>query len=420
MSEQDPVPSSRCPVDFDHFTPEHAAHWPERFREMRENCPRAWTDHHGGFWVATRYHDIVSIAQKPESFTTAKDYDPETGESSGGLAIPPLPGLRAVPNELEPPEWNGVRSFLNRRFAPKAVDERRARARQFAAALIDMVIEKGSFDIVEDLANPLPALMMLDVFGFPLHEWRKFADPFHKMVYTPADDPAFPETVAGLDYFKRRVDEEIEIRRAHPGDDLLGYLAAGRIDGEPLSRDRIQDIAFNLMGGGVDTTTALTSNSLLYLSRNPDERQRLIDDPGLWSYAREEFVRYFSPIHGLARNAKEDVVMDGWAFRKGDRVLLSYASGNRDAAVFDDPDEVKLDRFPNRHVAFGAGMHRCLGSFLAKMMFETMMTEVLRRMPDFKVIETAIRPYTAVARVNGWISIPATFTPGPKVGATIE
>ncbi|RYD91077.1 MAG: cytochrome P450, partial [Sphingomonadales bacterium] len=371
------------------------------------------------FWVVSRYQDVVSIAQKPESFSPAKEYDPATGKGKGGLAIPELPGLRAIPNECDPPEWNLYRTFLNRRFAPKAIDERKARARQFAAALVDRVIEQGHLDIVDDLASPLPALMMMDIFGFPLDDWRNFADPFHKMVYTPADDPAFLDTVKGLDYFKRRVDEEIAVRREHPSDDLLGYLAAGEIEGRPLTHGEIQDLAFNLMGGGIDTTTALTSNTLLWLARHPEQRRRLIDDPSLWPVAREEFLRFVTPIHGLARTVTQDTDMDGWAFREGERVLLAYSSANRDPEVFDNPDEVVLDRFPNRHIAFGAGMHRCLGSFLARMMYETMVTEVLARIPDYRIVEEAIEPYAAVARVNGWVRIPATFTPGQKVGGEI-
>jgi len=242
--------------------------------------------------------------------------------------------------------------------------------------------------------------------------------PFHKMLYTPHDDPEYPETVEAMGYFRRRVDEEIEIRREKPCDDLLSYLAAG-IDGKPLEHQLLQDIAFNLMGGGIDTTTALTSNVLLYLSRHPDHRQRLIENPKLLPLAREEFIRYFTPVHSVARTATSNTVVNGWKFAKGDRVLLRYISANHDPDIFDDPDSVKLDRYPNRHVSFGAGMHRCLGSFLAKMMFETMVTEVLRRMPDYKVIETDIVHYPSIQQVNGWIHLPTAFSPGPKVGAVI-
>lgn len=420
MAEQDAASATkRCPIDFDHDSHEHALHWEAEFRDLRERCPRPWTDNHGGFWVATKYADIVRIAQRTESFSTHKDFDPATGEPRGGLAIPAAPMPRAVPNETDSPEWDGIRGFINRRFAPRAVEERRAEARRFAAALIDLVIEKGEFDIVDDLTSPLPALVTMAVFGFPLGDWRKFADPFHKMVYTPISDPSFRDVVRGLDYFRERVDEEIDIRLKTPADDLLGYMASGTIDGQPLDRELIQDLAFNILAGGLDTTTALTSSTLLHLSRNPALRRRLIDEPALMPLAREEYLRFVSPIHALARNAKEDVEVDGWQFEKGDRVLLAYASGNRDPDAFDDPEEVKLDRYPNKHMAFGVGQHRCIGSFLARMMFEVMVNEVLTRMPDFNVVERDVVQYTRIG-VNGWVRIPATFAPGPKVGATID
>ncbi len=417
MSEGDP---GRRPIDFDHFSPEHAANWPARWAEMRERTPHAWTESHGGFWVVTRYQDIVAIAQRPEHFSPAKHVDPKTGESRGGLAIPELPGLRFIPNEVDPPEWSGYRTFLNRRFSPKAIDALKGRTRQFAAALVDRVIEQGHLDIVDDLASPLPALTMIEIFGFRPDEWRQFSDPFHKMVYTPAEAPEFLETMRGLDYFARRVDEEIALRRVQPKDDLLGLLANGEMDGRPLTDEEIQNIAFNLMGGGIDTTTALTSNTLLHLARHPDLRKRLADDPSLWPVAREEFLRWVTPIHGLARTAIQDSELDGWQVRKGDRLLLAYSAGNRDPEIFDNPDEVMIDRFPNKHIAFGAGMHRCLGSFLARMMYETMVTEVLARIPDYAIVEAGIEPYETVARVNGWVRMPATFTPGAKVGAVID
>ena len=411
--------SKSCPVHFDHETCEHAANWETEFRELRETCPRAWSDSHGGFWVATRLADIVAVAQRTDAFSTHKVLDPVTGEGRGGVSLPPVPGVRGIPNEADSPEWDGIRGFINRRFAPRSVEQRRERTHQLTAALIDRVIEQGQFDIVEDLTNPLPALVTMDIFGFPLDEWRAFAEPFHKMMYTPARDPGMVDTIREIEHFHRRLDEEVALRRREPADDLLTYLATGKIDGEPLDNETLHNLAFNLMVGGIDTTTALTSNALIHLSRHPDQRQRLIDEPELLPLACEEFVRYFSPIHGLARNATQDVEVDGWRIQKGDRVLLAYAAGNRDPEAFDDPDEVRLDRFPNRHVGFGAGMHRCLGSFLARMMFQEMMTAVLSRMPDYHVIEKALVRYPSIAKANGWIHIPASFTPGPKVGAVI-
>lgn len=408
-----------CPIQFDHHSVEHAKRWPEAYRELREHNPRAWSEAYDGFWIATRLSDIVGVAQQSEVFSAHKEIDPETGDATGGVTIPPSGAVRGIPNEADNPEWEVIRRLINRRFAPRAIEERRERAKQFAAALIDLVIEKGRLDFVDDLTNPLPALVTMEIFGFPLDEWRAIADPFHKMVYTPLDDPAFGETIRGLDYFRQRVDEEIELRRKDPRDDFLTVLATGTIDGEPLSHKRIKDLSFNILAGGVDTTTALTSHTLAYLGRNPRDRQKLIDNPELLPFACEEFLRYFSPIPALSRTALADTEVNGWEIRKGERVLLAYAAGNRDPEVFDDPEDVKLDRFPNRHIGFGAGMHRCLGSFLARMMFQVMISEVLERMPDYELVEEGLKPYPSIGGVNGWISIPARFTPGRKVGAVI-
>jgi cytochrome P450 len=157
----------------------------------------------------------------------------------------------------------------------------------------------------------------------------------------------------------------------------------------------------------------------VHLGRNPDHRRRLAEDRDLLPFACEEFLRFYAPIPALSRTALEDVEVNGWRIRKGERVLLAYAGGNRDPEAFDEPDEVKLDRFPNKHVGFGAGMHRCLGSFLARMMWQVMIGEVLDRLPDYTLVEEGLRPYPSIGGVNGWINIPARFTPGRKVGATI-
>jgi cytochrome P450 len=411
--------TKQCPIDFDHESPEHAARWQESFRWMREQCPRPWSATHGGFWVATKFNDIIQIGQHGAAFSARKEFDPETGEVNGGTLIPPIPTVRAMPNETDPPEWNVLRNFINPYFAPRAVEERRAKAKLFTAALIDKFIETGRFDVVDDLANPLPAMVSMDVFGFPLREWPLFAEPFHKVMYTPSTDPDYIKVLEGLEYFSKRVDEEIVLRRETPRDDFLSVLAGGTIAGAPLSRDVIQSMAINILGGGVDTTTALTAHVMLHLSRHPEQRQRLIKEPDIRARAREEFIRYFTPVQGIARTVRDEITVDGWHFDASDRILVSYASGNRDADAFERPDEVILDRFPNRHIGFGAGIHRCLGSFLARMMFEVMLEEVLLRLPDFKVIEEQIEHYPSVAVVNGWIRMPATFTPGKSLGVAL-
>jgi cytochrome P450 len=421
MSVQ-PTAKPRCPVAFDHESADHARAWPDQFREIRSSeCPLGWTDKHGGYWVATRYRDLLDIAQNAGVFSSHKDYDPATGVVTGGVSIPPFPTPRGIPIETDSPEWDQIRGFLNNQLSPKAVEARRPRTERFAAALIDRVIEKGEFDIVDDLTSPLPAITTMALFGLPLDEWRHFADPLHKMQFTPKEDPEFlPTVVNGIAWIRARMEEVVALRRKDPKDDLLSYLAHGEVNGKKLDDGTIWEIAWNLVVGGVDTTTALTSNTLIHLAAHPEQRAKLIADPGALPIAREEFVRFFSPVHGMARNALSEADVNGQTVEQGERVYLAFSAANRDPDIFDDPDTVKIDRFPNRHVGFGAGKHRCIGSFLARMMFETMIREVLTRMPDYRIVAGAAEKYTSVGTINGWVSVPAVFTPGRKVGAIIE
>lgn len=418
------TPAKSCPVHFDQHTLDHAARWPEIYQAMRQECPRAWTEAYGGYWVASRYEDVVKIAQSTQIMSAHRETDPVTGKESGGITIPLLPGVRGIPSETDSPEWDTVRSFLNRRFSPSAAEARKTRTREMVAALLDEVIETGKVDFVEDITAPLPGIVTIDIFGFPLNEWRTYAEPVHRLVYLKQDDPGFAEANEGLLAFRRRLDEEIAWRRAKQPedcpDDLLTHMAHGQFDGQPLTHTDIQEMGWQILSGGVDTTSAVATNALLYLGRNPQQRQKLIDNPELLPKACEEFVRYFSPIHGAARWAKTDgEILDGWALEKGDRIYMAYASANRDPKIFEDPESVKLDRSPNRHLGWGAGMHRCLGSFLARMMFQQLLEEVLTRIPDYRIVEGEVLTYPQVGMVNGVIHAPATFTPGSRSGAKL-
>jgi cytochrome P450 len=371
-------------------------------------------DKYDGFWLATKYSDILSISQRTDVISVVKSQDPVTGEEKGGVTIPTMQGARSIPNELDSPEWDSVRSFLTRRFSPNAADNWRRRTEQLANILIDEVIETGRLDFVEDLTNPLPAMVTVEILGFPLHEWKAFSEPVHLFVSLPRDDPRLADAAAGIMRFRERVDEEIALRREQPRDDLLSYFAHGTIDGAPLPYELIQDLAWQIMSAGVDTTGSAAANAFLYLGRNAEQRQWLAQDPQRLPRACEEFVRYFAPIQGAGRNLKHEADIDGWHMNEGDRVLLAYASANRDPDKFEDPEEVKLDRTPNRHIGFGAGQHRCLGAFLARMMLQCVFEVFLRRIPDYEIDEASIAQYPSVGFVNGLVHLPATFPPGTR------
>lgn len=410
-----------CPIAFDHESPEHAAAWPEEFRDLRQSCPIAWTERHGGYWLATRYNDVVAMAQDDATFSSFKEFDPATGAVAGGITIPATPILRGLPVESDRPEWSAFRSYLNRKFAPKAAEARRTRVRQYATALLDMVIETGEMDLVNDFTGPVPAITTMELMGLPLEEWREFSDPLHQMVYTPKDAPEYQSVIGGVSWIFQRCAEELAKRRNEPQrDDLLSYFAHEKMDGRYLSDDEVMSYCNNIIIGGVDTTTALTTHALSYLHDHQSEKQRLIDDPGMIPKAREEFARFFTPIHGLARNVTRDVEIGDVTMAAGDRVLLAWAAANRDPEIFDQPESIDMTRFPNRHVAFGAGMHRCIGSFMARVMFEEMVAEIFARIPDYRIHYDRSHRYTSVGTINGWIEMPISFAPGPKTGAGLS
>jgi cytochrome P450 len=412
MSETTSKSAKQCPMAFDHHGEHHSRHWPEVYGELRETCPRPWVDQYDGFWVATKYSDIQNISQRTDVISSVKSADPDTGAETGGVTIPTLQGARSILNELDSPEWDSVRGFMTRRFSPKAANNLKARTEQLTNMLIDGVTETGRLDFVEDLTNPLPAIVTVEILGFPIDEWKAFSDPIHLFVSLPRDDPRLAEAAAGILRFRERVDEEIALRREQPRDDLLSYFAHDTIDGSPLSDDLIQDLAWQIMSGGVDTTGSVAANAILYLGRNAEQRRWLRENRQHLPRACEEFVRYFTPIQGAGRTLKHDAEIDGWQLSQGDRLLLAYASANRDPAIFDDPEEVKLDRTPNRHIGYGVGQHRCLGAFMARMMFQCMLDVVLRRIPDYEIDESGVAGYPSVGFVNGLVHVPATFTPG--------
>ena len=413
--DMDGATQDRATIEFDHTSTAHANNWQDSYSQLREKCPHAWTESHGGYWVASRYKDVMSVAQSP-AFSAEKVYNPETGELHGGNIIPPFPVQPVIPIESGNEAWRGYRSFLNRRFSPAMAEGRRPVAKAVARTLIDNVIETGKLDFVDDLTSPLPAIVTMEMFGFALDDWIEFAEPIHKYMFYRPDHPEYPEIVNRLGGIIERIDRETADRRRTPRDDLMSYIANGEVDGRPLTSTEVNQMSLNIIFGGVDTTTALTSCVLRYFGQNPDQRQRLIDDPALRPIAREECVRYFAPVHGVARHATQDVEVNGWTIGKGDSIFLAIASANRDATVFADADQFRIDRQPNRHVGFGAGMHHCLGLFIARVMFDAMLDEVLERMPDYVLIAEDEVPYSSVDKVNGWAKLPATFTPGPKLG----
>jgi cytochrome P450 len=409
-----------CPVvHFDHHSPEHAVDPWSAYRRMRETSPVVESDAYGGFKVVTSYKDVTAIAQDWATFSSEHDAD-GTGNGYGGVTIPSAP-LRSIPVETDPPEHTRYRRLLSPLFTQAEADRSRPRIAEIARHFVDHVVEAGSCDLVNDIAVPVPAAFTLDLLGIPTDRWERYAIPMHQIVYAPQDSPEYAEAVAGTNWILEDVAAELAKRRGTPliGHDLLTHLLRADIDGEPLDERTILEIAWLVIVGGLDNTASLLANAFLWLDCHHAERDRLRGDEQLTELAFDEFLRYFTVTQALSRTATKDTTIEGYPVRAGERVFIVWAAANRDPDAFDRPEDVVLDRSPNRHLAFGWGPHRCIGALVAKHMFCTTLQEVLTRMPDYRVVQGEVCRYPSVGIACGFISMPATYTPSARMGADL-
>ena len=404
---------------FDHHTESFAQHWREIYRDLRTSCPVAHTEAHGGFHVVTRYADVKRVMKDPETFACGRDLTFDTDDGpvvTGGVTIPINP-VRMGMMETDPPLSQAYRRPLANLFTAKAVAAYEPRLAEIVTWTVDRVIGDGRLDFVDDLANPLPAMVSLDYFGLPLDKWEQYATALHKAAYR---EKGSARAVLALVEDLREV---VAGRRPTAGErgDVIDRLLTAEVNGAPLPEDEVVNQVFMLLNGGIDTSTALIAGMFLHLGEHPDERGALAADPTLIPAAVDEMLRYFTPGPGVARTVTASVELGGVTLRPGDRILLALSSANNDPAVFEDPDEVRLDR-PNsaKHLAFGTGLHRCLGAFLAPAEMRLLLEEVLRRMPDYEIDRDRVVHYPTIPLINGWIAMPATFTPGNKTLAGFD
>jgi cytochrome P450 len=407
--------ADRPTVDFDHHSSTFAEDGIAVEDRLRSDCPVAWSKSHGGFWVVSDFEDVSQCLRETEAFSANKLFDRE-GRPRGGVMIPSSGRFRAIPNDTDPPEWNEYRRILNPPFSALAVEELSPKVLAFATHMIDDVIESGNVDFIQEIAHPVTALVTLDILGLPLRDWHFYATPIHRMAY----DPNSLVVADGLAAIHQEVASAIVERRAHPKCGLIDSLISAEVNGSPLSDTTILQMTIQLLLGGIETTATLLGGALLYLDEHRSEHRRLVDDDRFLRTATEEFVRWVSPLLGLARTASQRTVVGGQSIEAGERVLFLFRSANRDARQFENPEVVQLERSPNRHAGFGIGIHRCLGANLARLVFKVLLRELLKRMPDYRIDTDHARPLPLTPVARGWIAIPATFTPGPRLGSDLE
>ena len=406
-------------INVDHQAPEFIADRHTRYAELRERCPVVFNEHYGGFWMVTDYESVAAVARDNETF--AHKYEPDSADGLSYQGICGIPRPSYVPrqgvSEIDGPEHADLRRLLNPLMTINAVERNRPRMEAVSAWFLDEIVESGAADLVLDYATPVPAVLTLEMMGMVSSNWKHYADFFHATSSYEPSDERFLSAVSRQDDMKSELRDFARFRRDNPADDVTTALVSSPLDGRLLSDDEITAIMWNLVAGGLDTTTSLVSWGLHYLSTHPEDRSWLIEDPSLIQVAVEEFLRFYSPSETLTRTATRDVELGGRQIRRGDVVFISWVTANHDPVQFDSPDEVRIDRDVNKHLAFGLGGHRCIGASIARIESELMLRDVLRRIGDYVIDVDGFKPYPGNLLMTGVVSMPVTFTPRDRSGA---
>ncbi len=365
------------------------------WKRLREEAPIHWFDVPGGvgFWAVTRREDIVWLSKQPTRFINA----PRLAVFEEGA---PVEGERTFVRQLlnmDPPDHTEYRATANAWFTPRSIERRSGEVRKIARELLDEMAGDGEVregDFVRDLAVPLTLGVLADMLGVPRADWPKMFEWTNRVA--GSSDPEFQaDAEAGVSHFVSIEETRNELfayfaelaaeRRKDPRDDIISVLANSTIGGAPMPPLELLSFYFLLVIAGNETTRNAASGGLLALIENPGEFAKLKANPGLVNTAVEEIVRWTTPVIQFCRTATEDVKMHGKQIRKGDAFCLFYASANRDAAAFENPDEFHVDRRPNPHIGFGIGEHFCLGANLARLELRVIFSELAERLDEIEL-----------------------------------
>ncbi len=388
-------------VDFDHTDPTWVANPFPIWADLRSRCPVAHSDRYNGVYLPTRHEDIAAIAYDTEHFTSKS----VIVSNNTVLAEAPVGG--APPITSDPPFHQHARRALLPAFAPRAIDPLSGPTRELCERLLDQIeveIAAGR-DVVDaaiEYAQHIPPAVIAKMLGLPMEDGDKFRAFIHDVIENVDATPE--ERIAGFERLGAYISVHVQDHVETPRDDLITYLLNTEIAGKKLEPHDVFGPIILLLIAGIDTTWSAIGASLFHLAGNADDRRRLVADPSLMPTAIEELLRAYAPVT-MARIVKEPVEIGGVMMEKDQWVLLPFPAANRDPEVFDRADEVLIDREVNRHAAFGLGIHRCLGSNLARMELTTAVQCWLARFPEFELADpNAVR--WSSGQVRGPRSLP--------------
>ena len=381
----------------------------EAFRRLRETAPVFFHEEPGGrgFWAITLYEDVVAISKDPVRFSSAR----------GGTNIPDrepqdLSQIQLLMVNMDPPQHNKFRRLVSMGFTPRMIKLLQPRIREVARNIIDKVAHKEHCDFVTDIAAELPLQVIAELMGIPQEDRQKVFDWSNRLI--GFDDPEFQTSMEDARIAAAEVwmyaNQIAALRRHQPGEDLVTILTNAEIDGDKLSEMEFDAFFLLLAVAGNETTRNLISGGMLALMEHPESLARLRTDAALIPAAVEEMLRWVTPVMHFRRTASHDTEIRGQRIAEGDKVVMFYASANRDESVFRDASVFDIGRDPNDHLAFGVGEHFCLGANLARLEIRIMFEELLRGLPAMELAGPVRRLRSNF--INGVKELPVRFAAG--------
>ncbi len=383
----------------------------DAYRVLRAEAPVHWNPEPDGvgFWAVTKHADIVAISKDPQTYsswrggTNIKDYPPDS-----------LEVIRMLMVNMDPPQHNKFRRLTSTGFTPRMIARMEESIRRAAKEIVDEVGPLGSCDFVTRIAAELPLIIICDIMGVPQSDRHLVFDWSNRLI--GFDDPEFQTSLedaqlaaSELWAYANQLAEERKAAGNPEAKDIVSVLLNAEVDGEHLDEMEFDAFFLLLAVAGNETTRNLISGGMLALIEHPAQRARLLADPTLIDSAVEEMLRWVTPVIHFRRTATKDTVLHGVPIKENDKVVLYYASANRDEDVFADPMSFDVGRTPNDHIAFGIGQHSCLGLNLARLEIKAMFQELLARMPDIE-LDGPVRRLRSNF-INGIKSMPVRFTP---------
>ena len=391
LSENTKQEPAMVTVEFNPFAPGMLGNPYDMYRALRENDPIHRSEMMES-WVLTRYADIDKVltdnrfsADRQRARTRFAQMMEEQQANYG-----PMSTAQTMLTS-DPPDHTRLRKLVSKAFTPRAVENLRPRIQEIVDYLLAEAGKRGEFDIVHDLAYPLPVIVIAEMLGVPPEDRARFKEWSDKVVATLAGPFTPPEVLeagrVAIEELAEYLGDVIAQRRTEPKEDLISGLIASEEGGQVLSEEEIFATCILLLIAGNETTTNLIGTSMLALFRNPDQIQRLREEPTLIRSAVEELLRYAGPVHGTGRVPKEDIEIAGHTFHEGEMVFTLLAAGNRDPAHYENPEVLDIARNPTDHLALGDGIHFCLGAPLARAEAQIAIGSLVERFAKLRLLD---------------------------------